>query len=62
VVRSPLHGVVDVSGYNLRRRLCGILVYFSFRLKEDGTIFGAIVGFGAMVHAVWRFECVGPRL
>jgi hypothetical protein len=53
-----LHGVVDFSWYGLLRRMCGILLYFSFRLKEDVTIFGSMVGFTALEHAVRRFECV----
>jgi hypothetical protein len=40
------------------RRLCRILLHFLFRLKVDGTIFGAMVSFTATVHAVWRFHCV----
>jgi hypothetical protein len=57
VMWSPSHGVVDISGCGLMRRLCRILLYF-FRLKIDGAIFCAMVGFIAMVHAVWRFHCV----
>jgi hypothetical protein len=59
VVMSPLHGMVDFSGSDLLRSLCRIVFHFSLRLKEDGTIFGAVVGFDAMVLAVRRFECVG---
>jgi hypothetical protein len=55
---GPLHGVIDFSGCRLLRRLCGILVHFSFRLEENGTIFGAVVSFTTMIHAIWRFECV----
>jgi hypothetical protein len=33
-----------------------------FLLKQDQTILGAVVGFAAMVHAVWRFECVGASV
>jgi hypothetical protein len=39
-----------------------LLVHFSLRLKEDGTIFGAVVSFVATVHAVRRFECVGAEV
>jgi hypothetical protein len=58
VMWSPLRGVVDFIGSGLLRRLCGILLHFSFRLKKNGAIFGAVVLFAAMVHAVQRFECV----
>jgi hypothetical protein len=58
VMQNPLHGVVDVSGCGLMRRLCQILLHFIFGLKIDGTIFCAMVGFTAMVHVVWRFHCV----
>jgi hypothetical protein len=58
VVRSPLHGVIDFSGSGLLRRLYGILFHFSFRHEEDGAIFGAMVGFAAVIYAVQRFECV----
>jgi hypothetical protein len=50
--------VIDFSRCGLLRRLCGILLYFSFRLKEDGAIFGAMVGFTTMEHVVRRFEYV----
>jgi hypothetical protein len=40
------------------QRLCRILLHFLFRFKIDGAIFYAMVGFIAMVHAVWRFHCV----
>jgi hypothetical protein len=52
VVRSSLHGVVDFSRCSLLRRFSEILVHFSFRLKKDGTIFGAVAGFVATVHAI----------
>jgi hypothetical protein len=58
VMWSPLHGVIDFSGCELMRRLCRILLHFLFCLKIDGTIFCVMVGFVAMVHAVWRFHCV----
>jgi hypothetical protein len=59
VVKSPLHGVVDFSGCDLLWWLCGVLLHFSFGVKEDGTMFGAVVSFAAMVHAGRRLECVG---
>jgi hypothetical protein len=31
----------------------GILLHFSLWLHEDGVVFSAVVGFAAMVHAVW---------
>jgi hypothetical protein len=49
VMWSPLHCVVDFSGCGLIRRLCRILLHFLFRLKIDGAIFCAMVGFIAMV-------------
>jgi hypothetical protein len=58
VVRSPLHGVIDLSWCGLLRRLGGSLLHFSFLLEENGAIFGAIVDFATMVHAVRRFERV----
>jgi hypothetical protein len=60
VVRSPLHGVTDLSGRGLVRRLCGTLLHFLFCLQIDETVFGEVVGCAAVVHAVQRFECVGP--
>jgi hypothetical protein len=57
VVGSPLHDVVDFSGCRLLRRLCRILLHFSFRLKEYGEIFCAVVDFTAIEHAVLRSEC-----
>jgi hypothetical protein len=58
VMQSALHGVVDFLGYGLLRRLWKILVHLSFRVKENGAIFGAVFGFTAMVHVVWWVECV----
>jgi hypothetical protein len=58
VVWSPLHGVVDFLECELMRRLCRTLLNFLFHLKIDGAIFCAMVGFIAMVHAIWRFHCV----
>jgi hypothetical protein len=58
VVWSPLHGVVDFLECELMRRLCRTLLHFLFHLKIDGAIFCAMVGFIAMVHAIWRFHCV----
>jgi hypothetical protein len=58
VVESPLHGVIDFFGCRLWRRLCGVLLNFSFRLKEYGAIFHTVVGFTMMEHAVRRYECV----
>jgi hypothetical protein len=34
------------------------LTPFSFYLKVDETIFCAMIGVSAMVHALWRFHCV----
>jgi hypothetical protein len=58
VMWSPLHCVVDFSGCGLMQRLCRILLNFLFRLKIDGAIFCVMVGFIAMIHAVWWFHCV----
>jgi hypothetical protein len=38
--------------------MLGVLVHFSFGLKNDGVIFCAIVGFTALVHTVRRLESV----
>jgi uncharacterized membrane protein required for colicin V production len=58
VVRSPLHGVVDLPGLWLWQRLSGLLVHFLLGVYVDGAIFGAMVGFTAMVHAEQRSRCV----
>jgi uncharacterized membrane protein required for colicin V production len=58
VMRSPFHGVVDFSGCGSVQRLCRILLHFLIGLKIDWAIFCAMVGFGAMVHEVWRFHSV----
>jgi hypothetical protein len=55
---GPLHGVIHFSGCRLLRRLCGILLHFSFRLKKNGAIFGAMIDFTVMVHTIRRFKCV----
>jgi hypothetical protein len=52
MVRSPLHGVVDLPGWWLWRRLSGFLVHFSFGIEVNGAIFGVMVGFIVVVHAV----------
>jgi hypothetical protein len=58
VVRSPLHGVVDFPGLQLRQRLSGVLVHFPFGVDVDGAIFGFVVSFVAMVHAVHGSWCI----
>jgi hypothetical protein len=40
------------------RRLSGFLLHFLLGFKENGAIFGAVVGFTPVVHAVWGFHCV----
>jgi hypothetical protein len=57
VMRSSLCGVIDFSGCGLMRRFCRILFHFL-----DGAIFGVIVGCAAVIHVVWRFECVRPSV
>jgi hypothetical protein len=54
VVRSLLHGVVDFFGCQLLLRLIGVLLHFSFRLKEYGAIFCEMIDFIVMKHVVWR--------
>jgi hypothetical protein len=39
-------------------RLLGVLLHLSFRLKEYGAIFYAVVGFATMKHAIRRPKCV----
>jgi hypothetical protein len=58
VVGSPLHGVIYFSGWWLWRTLSGFLVHFPLGFKENGAIFGAMVGFTIVVHAVRAFHCV----
>jgi hypothetical protein len=58
VVRSPLHGVIYFSGWWLVRRLSGFLLHFPLGFKENGAIFGAVIGFTAAVHTVRGFHCV----
>jgi hypothetical protein len=53
-----MHGVVDFSGCGLVQRLCRVLLHFPFHLKVDGAFFGVMVGFTAMIHAVWRFHYI----
>jgi hypothetical protein len=55
VARSPLHDVVNFPGCWLLWRLNRFLLYFQLGFEEDGAIFCAVVGFTAVVHAVWRF-------
>jgi hypothetical protein len=62
VVWSPLHGVVDFPCLQLRRRLIGVLVHFPFGADVDGAIFGFVVNFIAMVHAVQGSWCIRPWL
>jgi hypothetical protein len=47
-----LHVVIDFSGWGLLRRLHVISLYFSLRVKKDRAIFGVVVGWPAMVHAI----------
>jgi hypothetical protein len=61
VMRSPLHGVVHFPRMQLRRRLSGVLVYFSFGVDVDGAIFGFVIGVIAMVDTVQGLEVYGPR-
>jgi hypothetical protein len=58
VIGSPLHGVVYFSGWWLVRRLSGFLLHFPLGFKENGAIFGAVVGFTFVVHALRGFHCV----
>jgi hypothetical protein len=58
VVRSPLHSVVDFPRCRLLRRLAKLLIHFPFGIEVDGAIFGVVVGFPAVTHAIWRFHCV----
>jgi hypothetical protein len=58
VMGSPLHSVIDFSGFGLLRTLVGFLVHFPFGVEEYGAIFCALVGLTAMEHAVWRSKCV----
>jgi hypothetical protein len=52
VMRGPLYGVVNFSGLWLWPRSGGILVHFLLGVDVDGVVFGAVVGFITMVHAV----------
>jgi hypothetical protein len=54
VVRSPLHGMVDLTGRRLLQRLLGILIYLPFRLEEYGAIFCVVIGFITVEHVVHR--------
>jgi hypothetical protein len=42
----------------LWRRLLGVLVQFQFGVNVDRAIFGFVVGFVAMVHAVEGSWCI----
>jgi hypothetical protein len=56
VVGSPLHGVVYFSKWSLVRRLSGFLLHFPLGFEGHGAIFGVMVGFTSVVHAVQRFH------
>jgi hypothetical protein len=58
VVGRPLHGVVYFSEWWLVRRLSEFLLHFPLGFEENGAIFGAMVGFTSVVHAVLGFHGV----
>jgi hypothetical protein len=59
VVGSPLHVVVYFSRWWLFQRLSRLLLHFPLGFKGNGAIFGAVVGFTAVVHAVRGFAVCG---
>jgi hypothetical protein len=58
VVRGPLHSVVDFPGWWLWQMLSRFLIHLPFGFEVNGAILRAMVGFAAVIHAIWRFQCV----
>jgi hypothetical protein len=58
VMRSPLHSMVDFPGLYLWQRLSGVLIHLPLGVDVDRAVFGTMVSFFAMVHAVQGSRCV----